>query len=286
MTDSMDPMDDMEQFLSDHADQLLTRAAAAADLPEDVAALGELLSNLRIATVAEDSLADARMVATIAAQIRDNASYQRTRRGARVLGRRVSAKAGAVVLVAALASGTAAAAAATGSLPAPVQRVVSDALSHFHISVPNPDQRVNVPGTSARQSDGAARKGPAAATGAGARSTGAGTGTGSDPRAAVPGAHSNLPPTSTSQPNGSGPSVPGSSSSPPPVSGGNPNANPNGKAHAYGHANGTPAAPGHGNVLGVGKPKGNGNAYGKGKAKGKPPAAANGVGKAKGKPAA
>ncbi|MDQ1480588.1 MAG: hypothetical protein QOI44_1449 [Actinomycetota bacterium] len=54
----------------------------------------------------------------------------------------LSAKIGVAALVAVLAGGTAAAA-ATGSLPDPAQRVVSSALSHVDVSVPAPNEHAN-----------------------------------------------------------------------------------------------------------------------------------------------
>src|SRR4051794_39745067 len=54
----------------------------------------------------------------------------------------LSAKVGVAALVAVLAGGTAAAA-ATGSLPDPAQRVVSSALSHVDVSVPAPNEHAN-----------------------------------------------------------------------------------------------------------------------------------------------
>jgi hypothetical protein len=54
----------------------------------------------------------------------------------------LSAKVGVAALVAVLAGGTAAAA-ATGSLPDPAQRVVSGALSHVNVSVPEPNEHAN-----------------------------------------------------------------------------------------------------------------------------------------------
>jgi hypothetical protein len=74
MTDAMDSMDEIEQFLSMHADQLLAGEVASEELPSEelpseVVGPAGLLTNLRTAIDADDydALAEGRTVATIAA---------------------------------------------------------------------------------------------------------------------------------------------------------------------------------------------------------------------------
>jgi hypothetical protein len=291
MTDAMDPMDEMEHLLSTHADQLLAGEVGSLDLPDEVVGLAGLLTTLRTGIDGDDcdALAEARVVATIAARIRSNASREHSRRGARVLGRRVSARAAAIGLVAVLASGGAAAA-ATGSLPDAVQRVVSHALNHFHIAVPDPDQVVDLPAAVTRNTEPASR-GPAAAVGAAAAVNGTApatrAGTELRPKSlpTTSPAHPSAAPTSTSRPNVTPASTSrpaGGTSTPANPSGnGNPSANGNANGSANGHppANGKAKgnAPGNGKVTGTspgnGKANGNGSGNGNGNGNGKAPAA-------------
>ena len=85
-------------------------------------------------------MAEQHAVASIAREIRRSAPGEKVVRLDRARGRRVSTRATVIAFAAVLASGTAAAAAANGSLPPGVQRAVSSALSHVNISVPHPAQ--------------------------------------------------------------------------------------------------------------------------------------------------
>src|SRR4029078_5337191 len=98
----------------------------------------------------QDAAAEISAIAALAAGIRDQ-EIDSASVVSHSFGRRLSARAGALAFAAVLATGTAAAAAAAnGSLPGPVQRAVSSALSHVSISVPNPDD----PATNIRGGDG------------------------------------------------------------------------------------------------------------------------------------
>jgi hypothetical protein len=138
MTRPDDPGGDMTRFPSDHdADRLLAGQLSPEDLPDEAAALATLLSTMRGHVAAGDAEADRRAISTLAADIRDpglasasGVSHIRSRRG--------PARASALAFAAVLMTGTAAAA-ATGSLPGPVQGAIARTLSHVAISLPDPD---------------------------------------------------------------------------------------------------------------------------------------------------
>ena len=140
MTYSDDPADEMAQRLSMHdAERLLSGEAGPGDFP-DGAGVARLLTSMRTVALGGDLDREHEVVATISAEIR-GAGTAEPASLARARGRRVSARAAAIAFAAVLASGTAAAAAANGSLPPRVQRAVSSVLAHVNISVPRP-QRV------------------------------------------------------------------------------------------------------------------------------------------------
>jgi len=139
MKHSSDPYDDMGRFLSaEDAEQLLSGAVDVDALPGEAADLVGVFTSMRRPIEAPDPRVDQAMVATIAAEIRNARSARPAIPIARARGRRISAKVAVVAFAAVIASGTAAAAAASGSLPPGVQRAVADALAHVHISVPHP----------------------------------------------------------------------------------------------------------------------------------------------------
>jgi hypothetical protein len=143
MTPSDDPLGDMARFPSTRdVERLLAGDVVNDDLPGEAARLARLLSSMRNPGAAGNPLAEQRAISTIAARIRRSASEQPELMSSRGFSRRVSAKAAAIGLAAVLATGTAAAA-ANGSLPGPVQRAVSDTLSHVSISVPHPNEHAN-----------------------------------------------------------------------------------------------------------------------------------------------
>lgn len=143
MTPSDDPLGDMARFPSlRDAERLLAGHVVNDDLPDEAARLARLLSSMRSLGAVGDQLAEQRAISTIAAGIRRSGSGQPELLRSHRFGRRISSKAAAIGLAAVLATGTAAAA-ANGSLPGPVQRVVADTLSHVDITVPNPDEHAN-----------------------------------------------------------------------------------------------------------------------------------------------
>jgi hypothetical protein len=132
-----DPSDDMSRFPSSaEADRLLGGRVSPDDLPDEAAPLARLLKGL-VPGAANDPFTEHRVVSDMVAEILRNPAPEAMPSLLRSSGSRVSAKAGALAFAAVLATGTAAAA-ANGSLPAGVQRAVSDALSHVSISVPRP----------------------------------------------------------------------------------------------------------------------------------------------------
>jgi hypothetical protein len=149
MTSWDDPRDDMNPFPTSHdADRLLGQPRPE-DLRGEAAPLATLFSSMRKHVATQDAAAEISAIDALAAGIRDQASGSAAV-VSHSFGRRLSARAGALAFAAVLATGTAAAA-ATGSLPGPVQRAVSSALSHVSISVPNPDDQA----TNLSRGDGA-----------------------------------------------------------------------------------------------------------------------------------
>ncbi|MDQ1480847.1 MAG: hypothetical protein QOI44_1708 [Actinomycetota bacterium] len=141
MTDWDDPRDDMADFPSARdADRLLAGDPPSGNRRE-AAPLVTLLSSMRNHVAREDPEAQRRAIAALAAGSRVR-SLQSAPAKRRRLGRRVPVKVGSLAFAAVLLTGTAAAA-ANGSLPDPVQRVVSSTLSHVHISVPDPEAHGN-----------------------------------------------------------------------------------------------------------------------------------------------
>jgi hypothetical protein len=143
MSAADDPVDALDRFLSsDDAVRLLDGDMSGIDdLPDAVAPLAMLFSSLSAPSAPQTPRAEHEAVATIAAAIRGAASQSPPLGAAHPRFRRMSAKATAAMIFAMLASGTAVAAAATGSLPSPIQRAVSNTLAHFDISVPHGGDR-------------------------------------------------------------------------------------------------------------------------------------------------
>jgi hypothetical protein len=158
MSGSDDRSDDMSRFPSSaEAERLLSGHLSPDDLPDETAPLARLLAALEPGAV-DDPFTERRAVADIAAEILRNPAPESMPSPLRSSGTRVSAKAGALAFVAVLATGTAAAA-ANGSLPAGVQRAVSDALSHVSISVPRPAPHRHQPVESPNGGTGELRNG-------------------------------------------------------------------------------------------------------------------------------
>jgi hypothetical protein len=167
---------------SGDADRMLAGHLLPADLPDEAGPLAAVLAAMRNAAVTGDAEQHRRAIAGAAAEIRDRrrevVSDAGSVFGNRISRRRISPKAAGFAFAAVLLTGTSAAAAANGSLPAPVQRAVASALDHVAISVPNPDTgsterhgplgaRAGVPGRGDHGVGAAAPSGPAGPKAAG-----------------------------------------------------------------------------------------------------------------------
>ena len=129
-------------FLSstDRSERLIAGLTPGADLPDESARVARLLTALRSPT-ASDGAGEQEAVASIVAAIAAAPTSLDTVRSSRMLSKVLTAKV-AVVAGAVFLMGTGAAA-ATGTLPAPAQRVVSDALDRVDVSVPHPDDHAD-----------------------------------------------------------------------------------------------------------------------------------------------
>jgi hypothetical protein len=126
----------MPRFSAHDAERVFAERTVADDLSDDDARLARLFASMRIPDAAQPE-SDARMIASIASEIRSSAEVRPgLAEGSRRGRHRVSAKAAAFAFAAVLASGTAAAA-ATGSLPDSVQGAVATALAKVNITVPS-----------------------------------------------------------------------------------------------------------------------------------------------------
>ena len=120
---------------TERSERLITALSPIAELPDESARVARLLTALRSPT-ASDGAGEQEAVASIAAAITAAPisldAARRSRMRSKVLTAKVAVVAGAVFLM-----GTGAAA-ATGTLPAPAQRVVSDALDRVDVSRASP----------------------------------------------------------------------------------------------------------------------------------------------------
>jgi hypothetical protein len=154
MTGSDDLRDAMASFLSpDQVEPLLGGASAPGALDAGASRVGRLLAAMhspagltasRNERQEHQEHREHQAVAAIVEAIREAPQPLAAHRRSRVLTKRMSAKAAviAATLTALLAGGTAAAA-ATGSLPAPAQSAASSALAHVGLSVPSPNAHAN-----------------------------------------------------------------------------------------------------------------------------------------------
>jgi hypothetical protein len=153
MTAVNDPHDEMPRSLSAvDADQILSGDLGADDVRSETAELARFVAAMRAPDAVADPVVERRVVSGIASVIRDSGS-SRPVVLSRARSRRISTKVAAAAFVGVIVSGTAAAA-ATGSLPAGVQQVVSDALSHVDLSVPHPSHHPNVDARDEKPGDG------------------------------------------------------------------------------------------------------------------------------------
>jgi hypothetical protein len=168
VTPPSDLPDEMRRFPSPHdADRLLAGAVGSDDLPDEARGLAGLLSGLRNAAAPTSSISEQTAIAAITTEIRSNTTRPTELRRRRTFASRVPAKAGVAAFALVLVGGTAAAA-ATGSLPDPAQRIVSSALAHVNVSVPGPNEHANAHASSHSHGGGKSHdpKGPSGATGA------------------------------------------------------------------------------------------------------------------------
>jgi hypothetical protein len=118
------------------ADLLLSGLVAPLDAPPGYASIAEAVQ--RVATSPRPN-EPVREAATIAAVVRESRSHNHLRRPVRtksVRGRVLGVK--AAVLAGTMVFGATAAAAATNTLPVPVQRAISEAAAHVGVSIPEP----------------------------------------------------------------------------------------------------------------------------------------------------
>ena len=119
------------------AERLAAGLLSPDDTPPGYAGVADLLDAARRATAAQDPATGAVTVAAMQSALAGaGGSTEPLWRNTRMLTKRLSVRTAAVASVLVLAGGTAAAA-ATGSLPAPAQHTAATLLSHVGISVPN-----------------------------------------------------------------------------------------------------------------------------------------------------
>ncbi len=123
-------------------DALLAGKIAPDDVPDELRSLAALIRAARPAAALEGFVAESDVVAAFSAGRRAQPSLATADRHRRksLLAKALTAKVAAVVATFAL--GGAAAAAATGSLPAPVQSALSKGLAHVGIALPKPTTQI------------------------------------------------------------------------------------------------------------------------------------------------
>ena len=147
MSDDGDLDDVFRRLVPDElAERVLAGEVDADDLGDGLARVAGLFKAARQTATADELGAAAATVAAFTEAVRSNAGPPSTVRRLRVLPQRLSGKAAAVVVAATLMS-AGAAAAATGNLPDPIQRTVSNSLSHVGVELPSPDAPTSVPST-------------------------------------------------------------------------------------------------------------------------------------------
>jgi hypothetical protein len=145
MTDSDDSDEVLHRFITDdRAERLLAGGEATGD--DDLASIAGLFTVLRAPAQPAELAETDDLVARMAAAVRDGRteSVQEPSRRRPVLARVITAKVAALATVALFSAG-AAAAAATGHLPDPVQRTVSRTFSHVGVDLPSPDDGTDIP---------------------------------------------------------------------------------------------------------------------------------------------
>ncbi len=139
MSDSGDTDDMLHRFITDdHAERLLAGHADAGD--DELAPMAGLFAALRAPSRASELAGTDDLVARMARAVRNGGleSAQPPRRKP-VLARIITAKVAAVATIALFSAS--AAAAATGHLPDPLQRTVSNTFSHVGVDLPSPSDK-------------------------------------------------------------------------------------------------------------------------------------------------
>ena len=125
------------------AEAILAGKVSADDAPSGYKAVATLILAAKPQVLAQGAAVEDQVVAAFAAELRTpssvptGASHGRSR----VLGKVLTAK--AAVALAVVAFGGVAAAAATGSLPSPVQSAAASGLAHVGISIPHPNSHAS-----------------------------------------------------------------------------------------------------------------------------------------------
>lgn len=138
MTSPDDEEGEMRRFSLSDPEALLSGKLSPEDAPPELAKVAGLIQAARAPASARELAGEDHLVAVIAAEVRRSAPAEVVvdNRRRRLIGQALSAKVIAATAAVLLSGGVAAA--ATGSLPASVQRAVSHGLVHVGISVPDP----------------------------------------------------------------------------------------------------------------------------------------------------
>jgi hypothetical protein len=123
------------------ADLLLSGLVAPLDAPPGYASIAEVVHCVAASPRPNDPVREAATIAAVVRELRSNNHLRRPVRTRSVRGRVLGAK--AAVLAGTMVFGATAAAAATNTLPAPVQRAVSEVVAHVGVSIPEPHAHGN-----------------------------------------------------------------------------------------------------------------------------------------------
>jgi hypothetical protein len=123
------------------ADRLLSGRVAPGDAPPGYAPIAQAVQQVMASPRAVDPAREAATLASVVRVLRSNSHLQAPVRRRSLRARVLTVKAAAIG--ATMVFGVTAAAAATDTLPAPVQRAVSDAASHVGVSIPKQHHHPN-----------------------------------------------------------------------------------------------------------------------------------------------
>jgi hypothetical protein len=136
------------------ADRLLSGRVAPGDAPPGYAPIAQAVQQVMASPRAVDPAREAATLASVVRVLRSNSHLQAPARRRSLRTRVLTVKAAAIG--ATMMFGVTAAAAATDTLPAAVQRAVSDAASHVGVSIPEPHQHPNSNAGGSHGTDGTA----------------------------------------------------------------------------------------------------------------------------------